>query len=247
MGLGAATAVALAEFGADVVVCDRRPEGLDATVEEIRARGRRARAEVLDVRDLDALPGFVERAAGEMGHLDVLVNNAGGSFHAPFLDVSAKGEAMLIDENFRSAACLTRACVPHLRPGGSIVNVTSIEAHRASPGFAVYAAMKAALAQLTQSLALELASRRIRVNAIAPDAIPTPGGEPAAAVLGNSGHANYEGKVPLGLGHPDDFAAVVVFLAGDLSRFVTGTTIHCDGGASAAAGWTRTADGAYVP
>ena len=82
-GLGAATAVALAEFGADVVVCDRRSEGLDATVAEIRGRGRRARAEVLDVRDLDALPGFVERAVGEMGHLDVLVNNAGGSFHAP--------------------------------------------------------------------------------------------------------------------------------------------------------------------
>jgi NAD(P)-dependent dehydrogenase (short-subunit alcohol dehydrogenase family) len=246
-GLGAAAAVGLAEFGADVVVCDRKPEGLEVTAAEVRRRGRRARVEVLDVRDLDALPGFVGRSIDELSSLDILVNNAGGSFHAPFLDVSAKGEAMLIDENFRSVAALTRACVPHLRPGGSIVNVTSIEAHRASPGFAVYAAMKAAVAQLTQSLALELAARRIRVNAIAPDAIPTPGGEPAAAALGNSGHANYEQKVPLGLGHPDDFAAVVVFLAGDLARFVTGTTIHCDGGASAASGWTRTEDGAYIP
>lgn len=246
-GLGAATAIALAAFGADVVLCDRQASGLDSTADEIRRLGRRVHAEALDVRETDVLSGFVGRAVEEMGGLDVLVNNAGGSFHAPFLEVSPKGESMLIDENFRSATALIRLCAPHLRPGGSIVNVTSIEAHRASPGFAVYAAMKAALAQLTQSLALELAPRRIRVNAVAPDAIPTPGGEPAAAAVGNPGHDAYQHKVPLGLGHPDDFAAVVVFLAGDLSRFVTGTTIHCDGGAAAAAGWTRRADGTYIP
>jgi NAD(P)-dependent dehydrogenase (short-subunit alcohol dehydrogenase family) len=164
------------------------------------------------------------------------VNNAGGGFIADFLAVNPKGQEALIRENFVSVTNLVRPTVAAMAErGGSIVNLTSIEAHRAAPGYAVYAAMKAAVASLTKSLALELGSRRIRVNCIAPDVIPTPGIGPV------------EVHTPLPVaGDVDDVAAAAIFLAGDLSRFITGTTIHVDGGNLAAGGWHRGVDGAYV-
>jgi NAD(P)-dependent dehydrogenase (short-subunit alcohol dehydrogenase family) len=166
-----------------------------------------------------------------------LVNNAGGGFLAPFLDVSDKGQDSLMRENFHSVATFVRACAPHLPArGASIVNMTSIEAHRAAPGFAIYAAMKTAVMSLTKSLALELGDRRVRVNCIAMDVIPTPG----------LGMADFGRRTPLPIdGHVDDVAAACVYLASDAARFVTGTTIHVDGGNTAAAGWIRGADGAW--
>ena len=165
-GIGAATAVLFAEEGATVARCDRAPgfgEGDDPF------------HRTFDVRDADATRAFVDAVAERFGRIDVVVNNAGGTFAAPLLEVSAKGEAALIAENFTQVTQLVRVTVPHMPQGSSIVNVTSIEAHRAAPGFAVYAAMKAAQANLTQSLALELASRGIRVNAMAPDVLETEG------------------------------------------------------------------------
>lgn len=232
VGIGAAIALACARFGADIAVCDRDVPALDATATTIEAMGRRVVAGELDVRDRDAVDGFVGVVAHELGRVDVLVNNAGGGFASAFLDVSDKGQDALVRENFASVTNFVRAAVPVMPEGGSIVNITSIEAHRAGPGFAIYSAMKAAVANLTKSLALELAPREIRVNAIAPDVIPTPGiGEPPVAT-------------PLAYaGHPDDVAGAAVFLAGGLSRFVTGTTIHVDGGNLAAGGWHRDLEG----
>ena len=168
----------------------------------------------------------------------MLVNNAGGGFRAAFLDVNDKGQDSLVRENFTSVTHFVRAAVPLMAADGraSIINITSIEAHRAAPGFAIYSAMKAALVSLTKSLALELGDRRIRVNCVAPDVIPTPG------IGGDVGV-----KTPLPVaGHADDVAGAVVFLASDLGRFVTGTTIHVDGGNLAAGGWGRAGDGSWV-
>jgi NAD(P)-dependent dehydrogenase (short-subunit alcohol dehydrogenase family) len=237
-GIGRATALALAAFGADLAVCDRDDDGLRTCVHEIEAHGRAAVAGLLDVRDGDAVREWVDEAvATRYEHVHVLVNNAGGGFAAPFLDVSDKGQDALVRENFTSVTTFVRAIAP-LMPaaGGSIVNITSIEAHRAAPGYAVYSAMKAAVANLTESLALELGPRSIRVNCIAPDVIPTPGiGElPVKTPLPRSGHV-------------DDVAAAVVFLANPaLSGFVTGTTLHVDGGNRAAGGWRRQDDGTYT-
>jgi NAD(P)-dependent dehydrogenase (short-subunit alcohol dehydrogenase family) len=251
-GIGAATAVALARFGADVAICDRNAAGLQDIATAVRETGRRVFAQELDVRDGPAVTRFLEGARNELGPLGVLVNNAGGTFWSPFLDVRPRGQAALIEENFVSVTHVVREGVPLMNDGGSIVNVTSVEAFRAAPGFAVYAAMKAAIEQLTRSLALELSDRRIRVNCVAPDAIPTPGdAELASRVSGRDnaadGYARYGARVPLGLGVPDDCAGAIVFLASGLSRFMTGTTLPVDGGSSAAAGWTRGPHGTWLP
>jgi NAD(P)-dependent dehydrogenase (short-subunit alcohol dehydrogenase family) len=233
-GIGAAVAIACAQFGADVALCDRDADGLVRTAGEVEAAGRTAVTSVLDVRDGDAVRAWVTT----LDRVDVLVNNAGGGFRAPFLDVNDKGQDSLVRENFTSVTNFVRAAVPLMPAGGraSIVNITSIEAHRAGPGFAIYSAMKAALVNLTKSLALELGARHVRVNCIAPDVIPTPG-------IG--GELPVKTPLPVA-GHVDDVAGAVIYLASDLGRFVTGTTIHVDGGNLAAGGWGRARDGSWV-
>jgi NAD(P)-dependent dehydrogenase (short-subunit alcohol dehydrogenase family) len=248
-GIGKAIALSLAAFGADLAVCDRDAQHLAEVADAVQSSGRRCLSGVLDVRDGPAVEAWVSEVGQDMGRVDVLVNNAGGTFHAPFMDVRPKGQAALVDENFTSVTHLVRACVPLMPAGGSIVNITSVEAFRAAPGFSVYAAMKAAVEQLSRTLALELCDRRIRVNCIAPDAIPTEGD----AGLGQAVHGDedaitqYGTAVPLGVGHVDDVAGAAVYLAGDLSSFVTGSTIHVGGGSDAARGWRRTGDGSWRP
>ena len=233
-GIGRAIALRFASSGADIALCDRDADGLADTARGIEAEGRRALTAVLDVREETAAAAFFEAVAGAFPRLDVLVNNAGGGFHAAFADVSAKGQDALVRENFGQVADFVRRALPSMREGGSIINVSSIEAHRAAPGYAIYAAMKAAVANLTKSLALELGGRGIRVNCIAPDAIPTPG-------VGTE-----LPPTPLARrGDPDDVANAALYLASSLSAFVTGTTLHVDGGNHAAGGWRRRADGTW--
>ena len=232
-GIGRAIALALARFGAHVAVCDRDGEKLATATAELAASGRRVVSDVFDVRDGELARQFISRAGTELGPIDILVNNAGGGFMAPFIEVNEKGQDALIRENFSQVAHCIRAAVPLMTTGrGSIINITSIEAHRAGPAYAVYSAMKAAIANLTKSLALELGERQIRVNCIAPDVIPTPG---IGAV---------PVKTPLPrAGHVDDVAGAAIYLASDFSRFVTGVTLHVDGGNWAAGGWHRGPDG----
>jgi 3-oxoacyl-[acyl-carrier protein] reductase len=200
------------------------------------------------VRDRAGVERFVGRAADRFQNIDVLVNNAGGTFQAPFEEVSERGQQALVDLNFTSVTHLVRTSLPYMHDrsserssartargnGPSIINITSIEAHRAAPGYAIYSAMKAAVVNLTKSLALELGDRNIRVNCVAPDMIPTPG----------TGPMNYD--TPLRRpGHVEDVAGAVLYLASSLSAFVTGSTIHVDGGTAAAGGWRRNKKGDY--
>ena len=236
VGIGRAIAVAMARFGAHVAVCDRDAGNLAAAVREIEAASRTAVSDVFDVREEPRVRAFAEQVGARFGAVDILVNNAGGGFQAAFLDVKEKGQDALVRENFTQVTHCIRAFVPLMTTGrGSIINITSIEAHRAGPGFAVYSAMKAAVVSLTSSLALELGERMVRVNCIAPDVIPTPG-------IGEVGV-----RTPLPrAGHVDDVAGTAVFLASDMSRFITGSTVHVDGGNWAAGGWRRGPDGGFT-
>jgi NAD(P)-dependent dehydrogenase (short-subunit alcohol dehydrogenase family) len=240
-GIGAATAALFGRWGVAVALCDRVESATFKAGRTELDDGTAALCRVLDVRDVSAVDSFLSETVDRFGRVDILVNNAGGTFASPMLEVSAKGEAALIAENFTQVTNLIRRTVPVMPRGGSIINVTSIEAHRAAPGFAVYAAMKAGLANLTKTLALELAPLGIRVNAIAPDALAGTG----ADAVGEGFRA---GPVPYRLGHRTplghdgtaaDAAGAALYLASDLADFVTGVTIPVDGGNHAAGGWQR--------
>lgn len=247
-GIGRATALLLAGRGRDLVVCDRDEAGLGSLAAEVRELRRDVRAEVLDVRDATAVQEFLDAAGTAVGGLAGLVNNAGGTYRSPFVDSRSKGDRALVDENFTSVVEVTRAALAHLRPGSAIVNVTSSEAFQAAPGFGVYAAMKAAVENLTRTLALELADAGIRVNSVAPDGIPTAGDEELAAAVRSEGDHLPPPVPPLGrFGAPEECAEVVAFLLGGRARFVTGTCVHVDGGLHAAGGWHRVVRDGAVP
>lgn len=243
-GLGEATARALAAFGADVAFCDMQGDKLAAVTAAVEATGRRAHATELDVRDEAGVGEWLTTVEAEFGAIDILVNNAGGGFHALYENVSPKGEAVLVAENFGTVANCIRHGVPKMNDGGSIINVTSVEAYHAAPGFGVYSAMKAAVEQFTKTLALELGHRGIRVNCVAPDMMPTPGDE----MLQEESNAMMEGLHPTPLhrwGSAEEGAAVIAFLAGDMASFVTGSSIPVDGGTIAAAAWKVRHDGTF--
>jgi NAD(P)-dependent dehydrogenase (short-subunit alcohol dehydrogenase family) len=243
-GIGKGIALALARFGARVAVLELHAETARRTADAISAAGGAALALPADARDPGAVTAALDAAAARFGVVDVLINNAGGTFAAPFLDSAAKGWHALWRANLESVLHCTQLVARRLVAAGragSVVNVVSIEGVRAAPLYAAYAAAKAGVISITRTLALELAPHAIRVNAIAPDICRTEGLE---ALVPAAERGRWAQIVPLGrAAEPDDIAGVAVFLASDLSRYVTGITLHVDGGTHAAAGWYRDPDG----
>ncbi len=234
-GIGRGIAAGLAAFGARVAVWERDETSCAAAAAEIGALGL-----VADVRDAGAVDEALTRTAEQLGPVQILVNNAGGTFASPLLETTENGWDALYRSNLRHVLLCTqrvaRVMVEAGR-GGSIINVTSIEGVRAAPGYAAYAAAKAGVINYTQTAALELAEHGIRVNGLAPDFTVTEG---LAQMSGPQALSRAGRMVPLGRGgHVDEMAGAAVFLASDLSSYVTGQTIHVDGGTHAAGGWYR--------
>jgi 3-oxoacyl-[acyl-carrier protein] reductase len=242
-GIGRGIARGLAAFGARVAIWERNPESAAAAGEEVGGLGL-----TTDVRDADQVDAALERTVAELGPVSILVNNAGGVFNSPLLDTSENGWDALYRSNLKHVLLCTqrvaRGMVAH-QTGGSIISVTSIEGVRAAPGYAAYAAAKAGVINYTKTAALELAPHAIRVNALAPDITLTEG---IAAVAPEGSEAQFGFTVPMGrAGHVDEMAGAAVFLAGELSSYITGQTIHVDGGTQAASGWYHHPEnGAYV-
>ena len=239
-GIGKGIALTFARFGARVAILERDEASGRATADAITGAGGDAIAVPTDIREGDAVEHAIQATIDRFQAIDILVNNVGGTFQAPFAQTPPKGWDALIRANLTSVLHATHAVAPRMIAhgrGGSIINIATIEAVRAAPGYAVYAAAKAGVLSFTQTMALELSAHQIRVNAIAPDVCMTEG---LAAMLPASEDTRLPHVIPLGrVGQPDDIAGAAVFLASDLSRYMTGTILHVDGGTQAAGGWYR--------
>ncbi|HVM11199.1 MAG TPA: 3-oxoacyl-ACP reductase family protein, partial [Actinomycetota bacterium] len=235
-GIGRAIALRFARAGADVAIAARGAEALERTAVEIRETGRRALAVPTDVTDADQVRSLVERTAADLGTIDVLVNNAGA---APFLatidQIREDGFEKYFRVTFTSAFHCTKAVAPIFlaKGSGAVVNVASVAAFIASPGLTYYGAAKAALINLTKTVAREWASSGIRVNAIAPGWIET---EMNAVGRGNPDwYERVRSAIPLGRwGTAEEIAEVALFLASDAASFITGAVIVADGGQTTA-------------
>ena len=232
-GIGAASALALAEAGADVVLTARTEEQLQLVAKQIEGMGRRAVVVPMDVNDTEALPGLVEAATGELGRLDIVVNNAGGSMPRPFLDTSERAFEKAFHFNVTTAFALSKLAVPALLAGGggSIVNISSTMGRLTDRGFVAYGTAKAALIHMTRLTATDLAPR-IRVNAIAVGSVATSALE--VVLTDDNLRTEMEAKTPLRrLGEPEDIAAAVLYLSSAAGAFITGKVLEVDGGLEA--------------
>jgi NAD(P)-dependent dehydrogenase (short-subunit alcohol dehydrogenase family) len=258
-GIGRAIALAYASVGANVVIGDIVPERCEETAARVHELGRQALGVVTDVTSTDQVRALIDKATERFGRIDILVNNAGGVGPKPFLEQSERSWRRHIDLNFVSMLAATSAAVPVMirgKQGGSIVNVASIEASRAAPNYAVYAACKAAMLNFTRTMALELAEHGIRVNAIAPDYTETPGlrgnitgpVDPSTWIQPTPQQQNATARrIPLGRpGIDSECGNVAVFLSSKMSEYVTGTVIPVDGGAWASSGWIRNRAGKWT-
>jgi len=228
-GIGRAIAERFAADGAEVAICSRAQERVDPVAEGIDEDGPgRAIAVECDVRDREAVEGLVEETVSEFGGVDVLVNNAGGEFVAPFSDISENGWKAVVDLNLHGPFHCTQAAGEHLRDGGgSVINISSVNGQQPAPGESHYGAAKAALINLTSTLAAEWAEDDVRVNCVAPGLILTPGVEETLGVEADD--LPERSVVDRGIGHPDEIADVVQFLASPASSFMSGETVTARG------------------
>lgn len=232
-GIGRGIAAGLAAFGASVAIWEQDPETCASAADEIGALGIPT-----DVRDSAAVDDALTRTTAALGPVSILVNNAGGAFRSSLLETSENGWDALYRANLRHVLLCTQRVARTMvdaGTGGSIISVTSIEGVRAAPGYAAYAAAKAGVINYTKTAALELAPYAIRVNALAPDITMTEG---LRSLTPPGAEAHLGHVVPMGRpGHVDEMASAAVFLASDMASYVTGQTIHVDGGTHAASGW----------
>jgi 7-alpha-hydroxysteroid dehydrogenase len=229
-GIGAASAMALASCGADVVLTARTESQLRDVANDVEALGRKAAVVAADANDLDELVRTVDVARAAFGRVDIVVNNVGGTTPQPFLASTPEFLEQAFHFNVSTAFALSRAAVPMMleQGGGSIVNIASVMHRFVDRGYISYSTGKAALVHMTRLMSADLAPK-IRVNAVAPGSIAT---EALEGVLTNDAiRTEMEQRTPLRrIGEPDDIAAAVLYLASPAARFVTGAVLEVSGG-----------------
>ncbi|MBN2239448.1 MAG: SDR family oxidoreductase [Dehalococcoidales bacterium] len=239
-GIGKGICLKFADEGCDVVVNAMHIEGAEKVADEIRSRGRRALAIAADVSDSSQVNAMMSRTLEEFGKIDILVNNAGGITAAgegPIEEISEEDWDRIIDINLKGQFLCCKAVVPHMKENryGKIVNVSSMGAIHPPAPIVHYHSAKGGVLSLTTNLAFELASHNITVNAILPGPVYT---EFFVELLKDSSEEEKEaffskltGNVPMHrMGIPEDIAGVALFLASDLSSYVTGESINAGGG-----------------
>lgn len=230
-GIGRATAVRLAADGYRVTLAGRRDRALRETAALIGGSGL---VVACDVTDPAAVTAMVSTTAGAFGRIDVVVNNAGISRSGAFADVTVQAWREVMAADVESVVLVTQAALPHLlERRGSVVNVASVAGLGGDPGMAIYNTAKGALVNLTRSLAVEFASRGVRVNAVAPSLTITD----ATADIPPDDVAEFLRRIPMGrAAEPAEVADAIAFLAGSDARFVTGVVLPVDGGLRAGSG-----------
>lgn len=229
-GIGRSIALTFAAAGAHVSICARGADGLKAAAADIGKHGGQVHWGACDLASAEAIKRYVGDAAAALGGIDILINNASGFG----MTDDEKGWADSLNVDVLATVRASHAALPHIEKagGGTIVNISSISGYGASARSAPYAAVKAAVINYTQSQALMLASKRIRVNAIAPGSIEFPGGTWDKRKTENP--ALYQGtlkSIPWGrFGAPEEIASVALFLVSDMASWVTGQTVTVDGG-----------------
>ncbi len=241
IGMGWAAAVKFAEQGADVVVCDWATDKLDRLVSEIERKGREGLWVRADISDRTQVQQVVDTTMDKFGRVDVLINNAGIATHnGPFLECSEDMLDRNIAVNFKGAWYFCQAVIPHMRAqgGGSIVHNASLNATRPVAGWAPYTTSKMAMIGMSKSIALEFGVDNIRSNCIAPGPIRTELGLGGSKRVAEETGLPFDEAVKLAenanvlgrWGEPGEAADVMVYLASDMSSFVTGSTIDVGGG-----------------
>jgi NAD(P)-dependent dehydrogenase (short-subunit alcohol dehydrogenase family) len=235
-GIGEAMAVAFAESGADVAVAARSVDDLDRVAGRIRAVGRRGIAVPTDVSDLAQIQPMVNRAVEELGTIDILANVAGVGFRKNILDCTPADWDYVLNIQLRSVYFVSQAVAPIMikQKRGKIINIASMNSYRGYQGLSLYGLAKAAVLQLTKTMAVEWAEHNIQVNGIAPGWIVTP-------LIANMQESRKEWVLEHTpqhrMGAPSDIATLALYLASPASDFVTGQTHISDGGFMAGHPW----------
>lgn len=244
-GIGFGIAECLAGAGASVALASRKPEHLEPAAERLRAAGARVTTVEANVREPESVARMVERVAGELGRLDILVNNAAGNFYAPSASLSPNAWRAVVETDLYGTFYCAQAAYPVMKAqgGGRIVSISMTLHYRGWPLMAHATAAKAGVDALTRTLALEWAADRITVNAVAPGPIPTEGVKKAFTPPGGAGADvpamdQYVARaIPLGRwGTPGDIGQMVTFLAGPGGDWITGAVFVVDGGSWLAGG-----------
>jgi 3-oxoacyl-[acyl-carrier protein] reductase len=226
-GIGRGLALAIAETGAQLITCGRTDsEAAQSLARELKELGGEHHVVAADISTEAGIDGLIEECKERLGGLDVIVHNAGAISHIPFEKLPVDEWHRIINTNLTAAFLLVQRALPLLSPGASVINIGSRSAMVGIPLRAHYTASKAGIVGLTRSLAKELGERGIRVNVIAPGVI-----EPENEPLSEEIVARYTKLTALRrLGRPHEIAGAMLFLASDLSSYVTGETINVDGG-----------------